>query len=1126
MNGEMVSNTPHHRLRSKGDVMSGYRLGLMVAILICFQIWAGVSDAQLTTCGSPPASGSYRLIVWAPGAQLYEQDNIAPDFVQVIRMDQGAKIKLVHAGKAGVDPVLHELCLPDTLSQEFFRKSLDDFWIDQQSRYDNLFSITNGTFFQDFAQPIPLSFGLKSENVVETYGFDPNGQYRILKLFEDFAIIQDADECSIEGTAAPDALVALKDDAGGVPDARTFIGVCSSGGDGNSEVVLIYNSSLAYQYEARAALESFGATEIMMLDGGGSTQMKCDNYSYVESDECNSSNGCRTIPQALVVLYNSHGIACDLAGFLAWAIDDDSVLLQQYGCTEKTHSSPYWISIERSLSGDPGSWSEIASIPSNTAYFLDTGLNSGTNYYYRARAQDWNGNSAYSDTQMARTGDPGYCSSSYDSVGQCSPGTSRPITSNSPFMGECVEPANDEDWFEFYAEAGDTVGFDVFPKPGSQLIAQMSIYWATGCTYPNDRAVADPNNDNPSYPEAHIPWTIPETGLYRVKIRGYDSSTGDYEFHKQCVNDIGARIQAANLDLNSGSATVDEFVHFPGDEDWYRFWGSKGRTYDFKVRNRDDQMYQVPTGYWVMKPQVAIYADADGEHLMVSSPDNEDLSWEDSWIVGWVPPANGYYYVKVRGWDDNTGYYRLEATSVVCYSLASSSSASFSAAGGTGAAIVLGSPNCAWTASTSESWVTLTGQISGQGNAAIDYQVDENMDLSARSGTIRVGTLDYTVFQDGAAPCTYSVIPYSRDNLSSDGDSASFYVSTDPNCAWSVIPDLSDNWLHFSVAAGIGNGEVFFTVDTNQSLDARSSQPTIAGFARPINQLGVSCWYDMFPLWAMFSTAGGSVPIAIDVDNPCPWTMDGDVDFDRFASVDPESGIGDGQFLLTAPRNSDAAMREGRVYLVEHGTYNVLVYQAGTGDVPINITISGTGTGSVECPYINTSWQATGIEYTLDVALDQEFIATADQGSVFVGWSGDCTTTTATCSLPLNSPVNLVATFEPESPATHNLLIQKSGDGLVDSIPDGIQCGATCSTSMWDFPSNSQVTLNSYAAPGNSILWGGDCAGTGNTCVVDMSEDRLVSVSFWQALGIFADGFESGETSAWSAKAEMFTEKP
>jgi len=41
-----------------------------------------------------------------------------------------------------------------------------------------------------------------------------------------------------------------------------------------------------------------------------------------------------------------------------------------------------------------------------------------------------------------------------------------------------------------------------------------------------------------------------------------------------------------------------------------------------------------------------------------------------------------------------------------------------------------------------------------------------------------------------------------------------------------------------------------------------------------------------------------------------------------------------------------------------------------------------------------------------------------------------------------------------------------------------------------------------------------------------MSEDRLVSVSFWQALGIFADGFESGETSAWSAKAEMFTEKP
>ena len=57
--------------------------------------------------------------------------------------------------------------------------------------------------------------------------------------------------------------------------------------------------------------------------------------------------------------------------------------------------------IERSLDGV--SFEEIATIVANTATYSDTGLNSGTTYYYRICAYNTAGNSEYSDTAEAAT---------------------------------------------------------------------------------------------------------------------------------------------------------------------------------------------------------------------------------------------------------------------------------------------------------------------------------------------------------------------------------------------------------------------------------------------------------------------------------------------------------------------------------------------------------------------------------------------------------------------------------------------------------------------------------------------------------------------------------------------------
>lgn len=60
--------------------------------------------------------------------------------------------------------------------------------------------------------------------------------------------------------------------------------------------------------------------------------------------------------------------------------------------------------VERSLNNN--SWSQIATLGSNTTNFQDTGLNSDTSYYYRIQAFNSVGNSDYSNTVNATTDSP------------------------------------------------------------------------------------------------------------------------------------------------------------------------------------------------------------------------------------------------------------------------------------------------------------------------------------------------------------------------------------------------------------------------------------------------------------------------------------------------------------------------------------------------------------------------------------------------------------------------------------------------------------------------------------------------------------------------------------------------
>jgi len=133
----------------------------------------------------------------------------------------------------------------------------------------------------------------------------------------------------------------------------------------------------------------------------------------------------------------------------------------------------------------------------------------------------------------------------------------------------------------------------------------------------------------------------------------------------------------------------------------------------------------------------------------------------------------------------------------------------------------------------------------------------------------------------------------------------------------------------------------------------------------------------------------------------------------------------------------------------------------------------------IDCPTRCMASYAQGTPVTL----------TARSAS-FAGWSGACTTTSATCSLTMNSDHTATPIFSAPS-YTLTVMVISSGPATVTSNDMKIDCSSTCSAS---YAQGTPVTLS--ASAGQLLSWSsGSCPGTGS-CTVTMSSDQTVTARF------------------------------
>jgi hypothetical protein len=232
-----------------------------------------------------------------------------------------------------------------------------------------------------------------------------------------------------------------------------------------------------------------------------------------------------------------------------------------------------------------------------------------------------------------------------------------------------------------------------------------------------------------------------------------------------------------------------------------------------------------------------------------------------------------------------------------CAFALSSSSASEPAAGGNGSFDLRTADGCAWTASSSAPWLTISSGANGTGNGTVRFAAAANTGPQ-RTATITAGGQTFTVTQGGG--CTYSISPGSQ-NLSSAGGNTSVAVTAPGGCSWTASSHVP--WITISSgASGSGNGSVQLAVAATTDA-ARSGTVTIGGQTFTVNQAS-GCTLALGPTSQTVAAGGGTGSFTVTTGASCGWTATSTVPWTTLTSGAAGTGNGTVQFTVAANTGS------------------------------------------------------------------------------------------------------------------------------------------------------------------------------------------------------------------------------
>ena len=265
----------------------------------------------------------------------------------------------------------------------------------------------------------------------------------------------------------------------------------------------------------------------------------------------------------------------------------------------------------------------------------------------------------------------------------------------------------------------------------------------------------------------------------------------------------------------------------------------------------------------------------------------------------------------------------------------SSTSADWSPAGGTGATGVQTPGGCGWTASSNDSWLTITKISRDNGGGGVTYSVAPNPG-PARTGTLTVAGQTFTVNQV-TSDCTYTVTPTSQ-YFGSGGGSVNINVQTMNGCAWNAASD--SNWLSVAVGPNTGSGSGTFTAwaNANPTTATRVGHVNVAGQIVTVTQEGIVCDYKVSPRNRSFTAEGGSAFVNMAAQDACSWSA---ISNDNWITITSgATGSGWGTIYYSVSANTTGAERSGTL-TIQGQTFRI--YQTAETQGAPDILWTGVG---------------------------------------------------------------------------------------------------------------------------------------------------------------------------------------
>jgi hypothetical protein len=285
----------------------------------------------------------------------------------------------------------------------------------------------------------------------------------------------------------------------------------------------------------------------------------------------------------------------------------------------------------------------------------------------------------------------------------------------------------------------------------------------------------------------------------------------------------------------------------------------------------------------------------------------------------------------------------------VCTFTLTPAGVSVAASGATGTVGVGAITGCAWTATSSAPWVTVTSGASGNGDGTIGYSVAANGTTSPRTGALTIGGQTFTITQAGGA-CTYSVNP-SAPSFTDAGGPGSVALTTQTGCAWNAT--ASAPWISIGgTGSGTGSGTINYTVGANPDALSRNGTIAVGGQVVAISQAAAPCAYTLSPASVSVGSVGGAGNFSITANNGCAWTATSSAAWLTMTSG--TSGSGNGAIAYSVAANTTTAPRSATITL---GGRTFTVTQAG---LACTFTLSSTSL-SVPSNASNGSIQVTSV---------------------------------------------------------------------------------------------------------------------------------------------------------------------